>query len=87
MELNPEAVQQVIRYLEKWKSPGCAICGHEDWSVAGAVFALAEYWSGTNAIYAGSQSVYPVIPVTCKTCGNVLFLSAVAAGVVPRPKG
>lgn len=29
--------------------------------------------------------IFPVVPLTCKVCGNVLFVSAIAAGVIPRP--
>ena len=28
--------------------------------------------------------VFPVVPLTCKECGYVLLVSAIAAGVVPR---
>lgn len=86
MNLSGEKILQVIRYLHKWKTAECAICGHDDWAVTGTVFALPEYW-GMKAIFPGDQSVFPVIPLTCKTCGNVLLLSAIAAGVLPSDKG
>ncbi len=82
MELSPEQLGQVIEYLRKWKTAECAICEHDDWAVASTVFVLPEYNSPRAAVYSNLQ-VFPVIPLTCKTCGNVLFLSAIAAGVVP----
>jgi len=83
MELSPEQLGQVIEYLKKWKVAECAICEDDDWAVASTVFVLPEYKSPTAAIYSSTQSVFPVIPLTCKTCGSVLFLSAIAAGVMP----
>jgi hypothetical protein len=83
MELSPEQLDQVIEYLKKWQTAKCAICMHDDWAVASSVFALPEYRSQKAATYLNIQSVFPVIPLTCKTCGNVLFVSAIAAGVVP----
>jgi hypothetical protein len=83
MELSPEQLGQVIEYLKKWKAAECAICEHDDWAVASTVFVLPEYKPLRAAVYSNIQAVFPVIPLTCKTCGNVLLLSAIAAGVVP----
>ena len=33
-----------------------------------------------------TPQVFPVIPVTCVTCGYVFFMSAVAIGIVPGSK-
>ena len=87
MELSSQQVDQVIDYLKKWKTAQCGICGYDDWVVASTVFVLHEYTSlEPTGFYGSTESVFPVIPLTCKTCGNVLFLSAVAAGVVPAIK-
>jgi hypothetical protein len=83
MELSRQQVKQVIDYLLKWQTAKCGICGHDDWTVSSAVFMLPEYRSPKAPVYSSAQDVFPVIPLTCKTCGNVLFVSAIAAGVVP----
>lgn len=85
MELSPEQLGQVIEYLKRWNTAVCAICQNDDWAVAATVFALPEYKLRRTAISTNIQAVFPIIPLTCKTCGNVLFLSAIAAGVVPGP--
>jgi hypothetical protein len=84
MELSPQLLGRVIEYLKKWKSAECAICGYDDWVVANTVFQFPEYAMGLPSVYTNTQ-VFPVIPLTCKTCGNVLLLSAIAAGVMPGP--
>jgi hypothetical protein len=82
MELGPEQMTELIEYLKKWESAECAICGDDVWAVADKVYALPEYRSPQAPSYTASQTVFPVITLTCRTCGNVRFLSAVAAGVV-----
>lgn len=83
MELSPEQLNQVIGYLKKWKNAQCSICGFDDWAVASTVFVLPEYMGSKALSYTTIQAAFPVIPLTCKTCGNVLLVSAIAAGVVP----
>jgi hypothetical protein len=95
MQLNPPQIEQVINYLNKWKTPVCVVCGTDDWVVSGIVFEFPEYQSRNVFFPAGNApqafqgfqafQIFPVIPVTCKTCGNVLILSAIAAGIVPEP--
>lgn len=88
MLLDQTQLQTLIDYLGKWKTAECIICGHDDWAVSDRVFELREYgpdYSGSFAF--GLAQLFPVVPLTCKQCGNVLLVSAIAAGVVPpRPK-
>jgi hypothetical protein len=83
MELTSEELKRVIEHLQKWATAECAICRHDDWAVSSAVFVLPEYRSPKVPVYSGAGTVFPVIPLTCKICGYVLFVSAIAAGVVP----
>jgi hypothetical protein len=82
MELSQEEMTRVIKYLQRWESAKCAICKGDDWAVSSTVFALPEYTPPWKATYGYNETAFPVIPLTCKTCGNVLFVSAIAAGVV-----
>jgi hypothetical protein len=83
MELSNDQMTRVIKHLQTWGSAKCAICGGDDWAVSSTVFALPEYTPPSRGTYGYNETVFPVIPLTCKTCGNVLVLSAIAAGVVP----
>ena len=82
MQLNPKQLEDVIEYLKTWKTAECAICGFDDWAVSAVVFGLPEYVSGGSSHW---NQVFPVVPLTCKTCGNVLLVSAIAAGIVKAP--
>jgi hypothetical protein len=80
MELSNTQVHKVLAHLGQHKTPECIICQHDDWAVASTVFVLPEYSPIPN--YSTTQAAFPAIPITCKVCGNVLFLSAIKAGVV-----
>ena len=82
MELSNDQMTRVIKYLQTWESAKCAICRGDDWAVSSTVFALPEYTPPSKGTYGYNEAVFPVIPLTCKTCGNVLVVSAIAAGVV-----
>lgn len=81
MQLTTEQMEMVLHNLSQYPTPECAICRHDDWAVANTVFVLPEY--RLNSFYSTTQTAFPAIPITCKICGNVLFLSAIAVGVVP----
>jgi hypothetical protein len=86
MLLDPAQVKQVIDYLNHYKIPTCAICEHDDWEVSAAIFELPEHRPPVAPRFGGfAAQVFPVIPLTCKICGNVLLLSAIATRVIPGP--
>jgi hypothetical protein len=82
MKLSAEQVSLVINHLKKFRTPQCVMCGHDDWKVSVDVFALPQYVSPfASSPMSSVPEVFPVVPVVCSTCGNVLLLSAVAVGV------
>ena len=88
MKLNPKQLEAVTEYVKKWKRPECVLCGHDEWSVSAIVFELPQYGLPPPPFdYYMIPQVFPVVPLTCTTCGNVLFLSAILAGVLPKPGG
>ena len=80
MQLTTEQMNKVLTHLGHYAAPECVICHHDDWAVADTVFVLPEY--RVDPSYSTTQTAFPAITITCKVCGNVLFLSAIAAGVV-----
>jgi len=81
MNLDTKQVETLIQYLKRWKTPECAICGQDDWAVADTVFYLQEESQAQFRVSPPPQ-FYPCVPITCKTCGSVLLVSAIAAGVI-----
>jgi hypothetical protein len=84
MILSQEQQNTVIRFMnEKWGlvSPVCSMCGRNQLNVADRVFELREF-NGGNLVVGGEASICPVIPVTCANCGHIVFVNAIAAGIV-----
>jgi hypothetical protein len=77
---NEERIQRSIEWLDThWRSGDpravrCEICGHDDWNVYGTVALPYAYPPAPGA-------GLPVVPITCKTCGNTKLLNAFTAGL------
>jgi hypothetical protein len=53
--------------IEKWGADKpCSNCGEKEYSI-GKILELTEY---------DGEGIYPVIPVTCRNCRSVIFISA-----------
>lgn len=85
MQLYPSQLSEVVNLLRKYPAAECQVCQHGEWKVSEVIFALPEYLDPLSpGIGPVQREVFPVIPVTCATCGNVFFLSAVAIGLLKR---
>ena len=80
MRLNDSQKQIIIKFLqEKWKLKGCPVCGQQQtYDLAEQVYQLTEYPAVGRM---GGSVVAPVIPVTCRNCGNTLLVNALIAKV------
>jgi hypothetical protein len=76
---DPDAVvDAAIKWLtDHWGKVNCPICDAEELTVRDPV-ALQPLLKGP---FPGA--VYPVIPVICKSCGNVQFLDPFISGLLP----
>ncbi len=85
MQLSNEQQQALLDFVQhKWPElAACPVCGSNDWSVRSQLFEVAEYHEAAarNTHHAG----LPVVALTCESCGNVLLLDAVRAGVIKEP--
>jgi hypothetical protein len=83
MRLNEDQKQLVLEHLKKyWPDPQpCPVCRNEIWTLTDTVYEMREYYSG-NLVVGGS--IFPVVSVTCSTCGNSLFFNAIAIGILPK---
>lgn len=62
----------------KWKN-GCPICGVKAWEVSGSVHGMPELTNDGNV---NILQQFVAVPVTCKSCGFVALLGAMAAGAI-----
>lgn len=75
--------EQIISFLnEKWSGARCPLCGNAGWSVMDKCFELREFNDGNIVIGGANNSIIPVIPVTCKKCGNTVFINALVTGLL-----
>jgi len=63
----------------------CAICYAVDWQISDSIFGLPEFSDGILAESGGA--FYPVVPVSCNTCGHVIFFNAIKLGLLDQHLG
>lgn len=82
---NPAHKERIIEWIKSyWKHGPCPVCESDNWE-AGPVYEVRSFAPGGLAV---PRSVLPVFSISCKTCGYVLFIDAVMAGVVhPSEEG
>lgn len=74
--------QEIINFLnDKWRGAVCPLCKGREWNVSGEIFELREFNNG-DLVIGGKSKIFPVIPVTCKNCGNTVFISALSTGLL-----
>ena len=65
-------------FLKSLKNYTCPLCGTAQWIINDKIFFLPEYHE--DGFYVGGPS-YPVIPLSCRKCGNTLFINAIISGL------
>jgi len=64
---------------EKWGGRKCPMCGGGPWNVQDSPFQLMKFNEGKIVV---GGPLIPVIPVSCRNCGNTVLVNAIIAGVV-----
>ena len=78
--------KMIAHLSEKWNRDNiCPLCGSNEWVISPKILELREFHDG-NLVIEGPTYIYPVIPVSCKNCGNVLLISATISGMMPNNK-
>jgi hypothetical protein len=80
MKLSDSQLNTFFAFLEEhWEEPRvCPICHGEGWDAIDVVFELRGYEiSGSSA-----PTIMPVLPVTCKVCGNTVLFNLITAAVL-----
>ncbi len=78
--MSDNNAEKTIQWLvQKWGDRPCPMCGEMSWQVDTRIYQLMEFAKG-NFVVGGP--VIPLIPVTCKNCGNTVLLNALVCGAV-----
>jgi hypothetical protein len=83
MYLNEQGRARFQQHLQNILRQPCAVCGGGNWQLEDPLFELREF-AGGNVPTEGV--VKPLLAVTCKTCGNVVLMSAITTGVISAPQ-
>lgn len=76
--------ENLLKHLnEKWHNTKCLLCQSDDWSANDSVFELRQFNQGDLTL--GNTPILPVIPITCKNCGNTVLINAMIAKVIESP--
>lgn len=78
MNANKEKLNHMINIIKPGK---CQLCGNDEWEITEKVFQLYEF-DNKGLLLKGAA--YPVIPITCKNCGNTILVNAIKAGVIDK---
>lgn len=78
MVVKEEKLQE---YIKQIKVPACQLCGNNQWGLSDQIFQLLEFDPNGASI---GGSAFPVAAITCKHCGNTLFVNAIVAGLVDK---
>jgi hypothetical protein len=85
MRLTEQQTLSLTQKLNSRKLPVCISCQGNDWTVTTNVFELREF-EGGNLVIGGASLILPVIPLTCNTCGLILFFNAINLGLIENKK-
>ena len=67
----------------KWSNRPCPMCVVGNWEIEESIYQLMQFNDG-NLVIGGP--IIPLIPVTCKNCGNTILINALIAKVLEPPK-
>ena len=82
MELTPEQITKVQNWMrEYWADGGkCSICHNTNWTISTILAQALPF----NRKEIKTSPQLPLVNVSCDTCGQVVFFSAILLGVVPQ---
>lgn len=86
MELKSEQIKKAEEKLSKLLSgQRCLVCQGNEWILSDRLYELREFSGG--GITLGQSSVFPVILVICKNCGNTLMFNAIQLELLEKKDG
>ncbi|MDP3057738.1 MAG: hypothetical protein Q8N37_04480 [bacterium] len=83
MKLNEEQKNVVITKLSNFFRTSCIICNGSEWLLNDTIYELREFMGG-SFILGEKVSIFPVLAVSCKSCGHTHYFNAILIGVVKK---
>ncbi|TSA56395.1 hypothetical protein D4R42_03670 [bacterium] len=83
MKLTKKQEEIAKERLTKFFSKTCEVCSGNEWILSDRFFELREF-AGGNLTLGGKSTTLPVIAITCKSCGNVYFFSAILLKLIEK---
>lgn len=83
MKITLEQQQKALEKLENFFKRPCG-CSGNNWILNDKIFELREFNGGDLVIGGKSSSIFPVITVSCRDCGNTHFFNAVLLGIIEK---
>lgn len=71
MVLNKEKLIDIIN--QKWVTKNCPMCGKNNWNIDDDIMSMISV--GKNHSIQIGNKIIPVVTVTCKECGNTIFVN------------
>lgn len=84
-QLTEEQKKLLSKKLDHLRQASCQICGKKEWIASANIFELREFQGG-NLKIGGKSAILPLIPVTCKHCGQTIFFNAISLGIINQQK-
>lgn len=73
--------EKMLNYLKKIHGSVCPLCNSNNWTISDQVFQAPEF--DYKGLLIGGTS-YPMVPLTCQTCGNTYFINALVSGLIDK---
>lgn len=82
MKLSKENHSKITEHIaKKWSSPAvCQVCKSNSWTVSQEVLELREFHGG-SMVLGNNSAIYPIVPITCGSCGNTVLFNPLVAGL------
>jgi hypothetical protein len=81
-KLTQSDMQKAQAWLvEKWKNRSCPFHGPTNWEIGQYVIGTVTF--STEGLKIGGPT-YPMLVITCSTCGHAVFVNAIQVGIVPK---
>lgn len=78
MRVNEEKLLRKLN--EKWKGINCPYCQSTEWTADTSIVTPMEIGENKEIKLGGRFKFQPLIPVSCRNCGNTVFVNALILG-------
>jgi hypothetical protein len=81
--LTSEEKERIGQFLKTSWTQGACLCGHNQWQPMNVL--VGGLALGDTGVIQTKDKIIPFVPVACSSCGNTMFLSAAAVGIIVAP--